>query len=89
MKDIKADIDEVKAVNPNYVDIAAHDVFRQHDVEIVSDPMPSTKGLFVSRSTKERAARMTQRKKIRVGIPRLLTPTPTLHFSTHTLPVSG
>ena len=32
MKDIRADIDEVKAINPNYVDIAASDVFRQRDV---------------------------------------------------------
>jgi predicted CoA-substrate-specific enzyme activase len=72
MKDIKADIDEIKAVNPNFVDIAARDVFRQRAVEIVSDPLPPTKGLFVSKTTKERAARMTQRKDFRVGIPRLL-----------------
>src|SRR6202042_2261604 len=37
MKGIKADIDKVKAVNPNYVDIAARDVFRPREVEIVSD----------------------------------------------------
>jgi predicted nucleotide-binding protein (sugar kinase/HSP70/actin superfamily) len=72
MKDIKADIDEIKAVNPNYVDIAAHDVFRQRDVELVADAMPLTKGLFISKATKERASRMTQRKDFRVGIPRLL-----------------
>ena len=72
MKDIKADIDEIKAVNPNFVDIAAHDVFRQCEVENISDPLPPTKGLFVSKTTKERAARMMQRKDFRVGIPRLL-----------------
>jgi predicted CoA-substrate-specific enzyme activase len=72
MKDIKADIDKVKAVNPNYVDIAAHDVFRHHDVEIVSDSMPSTKGLFISKATRERASLMERRKDFRVGIPRLL-----------------
>jgi predicted CoA-substrate-specific enzyme activase len=72
MKDIKADIDEIKAVNPNFVDIAARDVFRQREVEIVSDPLPPSKGLFVSKTTKERVARMTQRKEFRVGIPRLL-----------------
>ena len=49
MKDIKADIDEIKAVNPNYVDIAAHDVFRQRDVEVVCRcHSQSTKGLFIS-----------------------------------------
>jgi predicted CoA-substrate-specific enzyme activase len=72
MKDIKADIDEIKAANPNFVDIAARDFFRQRDVEIVADALPSTKGLFVSKAIKERASRMTQRIDFRVGIPRLL-----------------
>ena len=72
MKDIKADIDEIKAANPNFVDIAARDVFRARDVEIVADALPSTKGLFISKMVKERASRMTQRNDYRVGIPRLL-----------------
>src|SRR5580698_6490049 len=72
MKDIKADIDKVKAVNPNYVDIAARDVFRHRDVEVVSDAIPATRGLFVSKATKERASQMERRKDFRVGIPRLL-----------------
>jgi predicted CoA-substrate-specific enzyme activase len=72
MKDIKADIDKIKAVNPNFVDIAAHDVFRHRDVEIISDAIPNTKGLFISKATKERASLMEQRKEFRVGIPRLL-----------------
>ena len=72
MKGIKADIDKIKAANPNFVDIAARDVFRQRDVNIVADPIPATKGLFVSKATKERAALMERRKDFRVGIPRLL-----------------
>ncbi len=72
MKDIKADIDKIKAVNPNFVDIAAHDVFRHHEVEIIADAMPNTKGLFISKATKERASLIEQRKEFRVGIPRLL-----------------
>lgn len=72
MKDIKADIDKIKSVNPNFVDIAAHDVFRPRDVEIVSDSVPATRGLFISKTIKERASLMTQRKDFRVGIPRLL-----------------
>jgi len=72
MKGIKADIDKIKAANPNFVDIAARDVFRQRDVSIVADPVPNTKGLFVSKATKERAALMEKRKDFRVGIPRLL-----------------
>ncbi len=72
MKDIKADIDEIKAVNPNFVEIAAHDVFRHRDVEIVADPIPSQRGLFVSKGMKERASLMERRKGYRIGIPRLL-----------------
>ncbi len=72
MKDIKADIDKIKEANPNYVDIAARDVFRHRQVEVVADAVPSTKGLFVSKSVKERAALMQKRQEFRVGIPRLL-----------------
>jgi len=72
MKGIKADIDKIKAANPNFVDIAARDVFRQREVDVVSDPIPNTKGLFVSKATKERAALMERRKEFRIGIPRLL-----------------
>jgi predicted CoA-substrate-specific enzyme activase len=72
MKDIKADIDKVKAVNPNYVDIAARDVFRYRDVKVVADAIPATRGLFISKATKERASQMERRKDFRIGIPRLL-----------------
>ena len=72
MKGIKADIDKIKAANPNFVDIAARDVFRMRDMETVADPVPSTKGLFVSKATRERAALMERRKEFRIGIPRLL-----------------
>jgi len=72
MKDIKADIDKIKSVNPNYVDIAARDVFRHREVESASDSVPQTKGLFVSKAAKERASLMDRRKDFRIGIPRLL-----------------
>ncbi len=72
MKDIKADIDQIKAVNPNFVDIAAREVFRHRDVEIVADSIPSVKGLFISKSVRERASLMERRKDYRIGIPRLL-----------------
>jgi predicted CoA-substrate-specific enzyme activase len=72
MKDIKADIDKMKEANPNYVDIAARDVFRHRQVDVVADAVPSTKGLFVAKSVKERAALMQKRQDFRVGIPRLL-----------------
>jgi predicted CoA-substrate-specific enzyme activase len=72
MKDIKADIDKIKEANPNYVDIAARDVFRHRQVDLVADTVPSTKGIFVSKSVKERAVLMQKRQDFRVGIPRLL-----------------
>ncbi len=72
MKDIKADIDKIKDANPNYVDIAARDVFRHRQVELVADAVPSTKGLFVGKAVKERAAAMQKRSEFRVGMPRLL-----------------
>jgi predicted CoA-substrate-specific enzyme activase len=72
MKDIKADIDKIKAANPNFVDIAARDVFRHREVSVVADQAPGIRGLFVSKTTKERAALIGRRKDFRVGIPRLL-----------------
>ncbi len=72
MKDIKADIDKIKEANPNYVDVAARDVFRHRQIASVADAVPSTKGLFVSKAVKERAVLMEKRKDYRVGIPRLL-----------------
>ena len=72
MKEIKADIDKIKAANPNFVDIAARDVFRHREAGIIADAVPNTKGLFVSKATKERAALMERRKELRIGIPRLL-----------------
>ncbi len=72
MKDIKAGLDAVMEKNPNYVDVAARDVFRYRKVEVVADPTPSVKGIFVSRSVKERAALHARRKEFRVGLPRLL-----------------
>ncbi len=72
MKDIKSGLDAIMAKNPNYVDIAAHDVFRHRKIEVTADAVPSTKGLFVSKATKDRAALMAKRKEFRVGLPRLL-----------------
>jgi predicted CoA-substrate-specific enzyme activase len=72
MKDIKADIDKIKEANPNFVDIAARDVFRHRQVELVADAVPSTKGLFIGKAVKERAAAMQKRSDFRIGMPRLL-----------------
>ena len=72
MKDIKAGLDAIKDKNPNYVDVAATEVFRHRKVPLIADAEPSTKGLFVSKTIKERAALMQARKDFRIGLPRLL-----------------
>ena len=51
MKDIKAGIDKIKDANPNFVDIAAHEVFRPRNAKSVADPIP-TRELLVQRRRK-------------------------------------
>src|SRR5579872_5229329 len=70
MKDIKAGLDEIKDKHPNFVDIAAREVFRPVNAKSVADSIPTTK--FWNRSAKERIPLMENRKKLRVGIPRVL-----------------
>src|ERR1700731_2404492 len=70
MKDIKAGIDQVKDKYPNFVDFAAHQVFRPINAKSVADPIPVTK--FWNKAGKERTPLMENRKKLRVGIPRVL-----------------
>ena len=49
MKDIKAGLDEIKDKYPNFVDIAAREVFRPANAKIVADPIPSHEILEQSR----------------------------------------
>src|SRR5579872_3965180 len=70
MKDIKAGLDEIKEKYINFVDIAAHEVFRPVNPKIVADPVPTAK--FWNKAAKERIPLMENRKKLRVGIPRVL-----------------
>src|SRR5580658_1010030 len=70
MKEIKAGIDEIKDKYPNFVDFAAHEVFRPVNPKTVADPVPVTK--FWNKAAKERIPLMENRKKLRVGIPRVL-----------------
>ena len=69
MKGIKAGLDKLKAENPNFVDIAAHEVFRSRQPKLVADPIPVRAWTKASR---ERIERMQNRKNIRIGIPRVL-----------------
>jgi predicted nucleotide-binding protein (sugar kinase/HSP70/actin superfamily) len=70
MKDIKAGLDEIKGKYPNFVDFAAREVFRPVNAKSVADPIPITK--FWNKAGKERIPLMENRKKLRVGIPRVL-----------------
>ena len=69
MKDIKAGLDKIKDANPNFVDIAAHEVFRPTNAKNISDPIPTRAW---TKSAKERVAAIQNRKNIRIGIPRVL-----------------
>jgi predicted CoA-substrate-specific enzyme activase len=70
MKGIKAGIDEIKGKYPNFVDFAAHEVFRPVNAKSVADPLPKT--TFWNKTSKERIPLMEKRKTLRVGIPRVL-----------------
>ena len=70
MKDIKAGLDEIKEKYPNVVDFAAREVFRPVNAKSVADPIPAAK--FWNKSAKERIPLMQNRKKLRIGIPRVL-----------------
>src|SRR5580700_6444824 len=70
MKDIKAGIDEIKDKYPNFVDFAAREVFRPVNPKNVADPVPTK--TFWNKAAKERIPLMESRKKLRVGIPRVL-----------------
>jgi len=71
MKDIKAGIDEIKDKYPNFVEYAAHEVFRPVNPKVVADPVPSAVK-FWDKAAKARTPLMQSRKKLRVGIPRVL-----------------
>jgi predicted CoA-substrate-specific enzyme activase len=69
MKEIKAGLDEKKNAYPNFVDMAAHDVFRPRNPKSVADPVP-TRGW--TKAARERIELMKNRKNLKIGIPRVL-----------------
>jgi len=69
MKDIKAGLDHIREQHPNFVDIAAKEVFRPTNAHNVADPIPTRAW---TKAAKQRAALMENRGKIRIGIPRVL-----------------
>jgi predicted CoA-substrate-specific enzyme activase len=69
MKDIKAGLDQIRDKHPNFVDFASKEVFRPTNAKNVADPIPTR---VWTKSAKERVALMQNRKKVRIGIPRVL-----------------
>jgi len=72
MKGIKAGLDTIRAAHPNFVDVAAKEVFRPVNATSVADPLPTRGWSGWKKSDKERRALMETRNRIRIGIPRVL-----------------
>ncbi len=72
MKGIKAGLDTIRAAHPNFVDYAAKEVFRPVNAKSVADPLPTRGWAGWSKGAKERRALMENRRKVRIGIPRVL-----------------
>jgi predicted CoA-substrate-specific enzyme activase len=72
MKDIKAGLDSIRAQHPNFVDIASKEVFRPVNAKSVADPLPTRTWSGWKKGDKERRALMENRKKLRIGLPRVL-----------------
>lgn len=69
MREIKAGLDSVRTANPNLVDLAAHQVWKSRHPALVADPLP---GPSWRKGVKQRLALMSNRSKVRIGIPRVL-----------------
>jgi len=72
MKGIKAGLDTIRAAHPNFVDYAAKEVFRPVNAKSVADPLPTRGWAGWSKGAKERRTLMENRRKVRIGIPRVL-----------------
>ena len=72
MKEIKAGLDTIRAAHPNFVDFASKEVFRPTNAKNVADPLPTKGWAGWSKGAKERRELMENRKKVRIGIPRVL-----------------
>jgi predicted CoA-substrate-specific enzyme activase len=69
MREIKKGLDQAKKDNPNMAEVGARYAFRSYAPPVVADPLP--KRMLTSRQ-RRRAEMMNRRKKIRIGIPRIL-----------------
>src|SRR5215472_8387906 len=69
MRGIKAGLDAVKKANPNFVEIAAKEVWNPRKPERVADPIPSRAW---TRPVRRRIELMKGREALRIGMPRVL-----------------
>jgi predicted nucleotide-binding protein (sugar kinase/HSP70/actin superfamily)/activator of 2-hydroxyglutaryl-CoA dehydratase len=72
MREIKADIDRIKAASPNLVEVASRDVWAAvHPPRVAPHPPRGLFGSFVS-GVQRSADRAAARARVRIGIPRAL-----------------
>jgi predicted nucleotide-binding protein (sugar kinase/HSP70/actin superfamily) len=69
MRGIKAGLDAVKKANPNFVEIAAKEVWNPRKPERVADPIPSRAW---TKSARRRIELMQRRESLRIAMPRVL-----------------
>ena len=72
MKEIKAGLDSIRAQHPNFVALAAKEVFHPTNAKNVADPLPARSWAGWRKGAKERRELMLNRKNLRIGIPRVL-----------------
>jgi activator of 2-hydroxyglutaryl-CoA dehydratase/predicted nucleotide-binding protein (sugar kinase/HSP70/actin superfamily) len=70
MRTIKAGLDSQKKAHPNFVDIAAREVWRARGPKSVADPLPKPRAW--DRAGRQRVDAMTRRPALRIGMPRVL-----------------
>ena len=73
MREIKGGLDAIKKANPNMLEVAAREVFKEVDVDDVADPLPTVGRFSLKRKeTLRRRELMERRKEVRIGFPRVL-----------------
>ncbi|MBT4033384.1 MAG: CoA activase [Candidatus Marinimicrobia bacterium] len=88
MREIKKGLDAKLDANPNFIELAAKEIFQSFQPEVISDAIPK---IQMTANQKERKSLMENRNKIRIGIPRVLnmystTPLFTGYFESLGLP---
>ena len=69
MREIKKGLDASKKAHPNFIDIAANEVWRPRTPGVVADAIPARAW---TRAAKARVEAMKRRGKVRIGMPRVL-----------------